>query len=180
MLTSGLRLLMTAALMLTVAGCAGGTSATPVPTLAPVASTQNPVQPSQPVTPVASAPNASKPSQPAAPNGNVLGGGSKQIGDLTVWLSAPAKSPVRGQNALEALVVDGSGAPVTDAQVSFDIDMTNMSHGKNVTPASYVADGRYSADVSFMMPGPWRLIVAVQRAGKQVGNARYDFNVNMR
>ena len=65
-------------------------------------------------------------------------------------------------------------------KVTFDIDMTNMSHGKNVTPAAHVADGRYAANLTFMMPGPWRLIVAVQRGGQQLGTARFDFNVNMR
>ena len=87
---------------------------------------------------------------------------------------------MRGQNTLEALVLDSKGAPVSDALLSFDIDMTNMSHGKNVAPAPHVADGRYTANMTFMMPGPWRLIVAVQRGGQQLGSARFDFNVNMR
>ena len=118
--------------------------------------------------------------QPAKPTGTILGGGSKQIGDLTVWLSTPAAAPARGQNLLQALVTDGAGKPVSDARLTFDVDMTNMSHGKNVTAAAHVADGRYDANVNFMMPGPWRLIVALERAGQQAGTARFDFNVNAR
>jgi hypothetical protein len=181
MLTSGMRLLITAAVVLTVAACGGATGAKPVvPTVPLAALTQNQVQSAPPVTPAGSGQNEVAPPQAVTPNGNVLGGGSKQIGELTVWLSDPAGTPVRGQNKLEALVVDAKGTPVTDARLSFDIDMTNMSHGKNVTPAPHVADGRYSANISFMMPGPWRLIVAVERGGQQIGNTRYDFNVNMR
>jgi YtkA-like len=118
--------------------------------------------------------------QSLTPQGTVLGKGSQQIGDLTVWLSAPKAAPVRGQNVIEALIVNASGQAVNDARVSFDLDMTNMSHGKNVLEALRVGDGRYDGNVSFMMPGPWRIIAAVERGGKAVGSARFDFTVNLR
>jgi hypothetical protein len=118
--------------------------------------------------------------QGLAPRGAVLGKGSQQIGDLTVWLTAPSKSPARGQNTVEALIVNSAGQAVNDATVSFDLDMTNMSHGRNVVEAPRVGDGRYESNVFFMMPGPWRIIAAVERGGKPVGSARFDFNVNLR
>jgi len=131
------------------------------------------------------APAAAASQTPAAasgvtPQGVVLGQGSRQVGDLTVWLTALLKSPARGQNVIEALIVDGKGQQVNDATVSFDLDMTNMSHGKNVVQAPRVGDGRYDGTVSFMMPGPWRIIATIERGGKAVGSARFDFSVNLR
>lgn len=118
--------------------------------------------------------------QGLTPQGTVLGGGGQRVGELTVWLTAPAKAPARGQNVIEALVLDASGQPVNDGRVSFDLDMTNMSHGKNVVQATRASDGRYDGAVTFMMPGPWRIIATIERGGKTVGSARFDFNVNLR
>jgi hypothetical protein len=115
-----------------------------------------------------------------SPRGAVLGKTSQKVGDLTITLSAPKAAPVRGQNTVEALILNTSGQAVNDAKISFDLDMTNMSHGRNVVTAERIADGRYAANVTFMMPGPWRIISTVERGGKAIGSARFDFNVNMR
>ena len=109
-----------------------------------------------------------------------LGGGSKQIGPYTVTLFSTPNPPVRGSNALQALVVDANNQPVKDATVSFDVDMTTMSHGKNVVPAKLSDNGRYTAALVFVMPGPWRVIVAVQRAGASAVSDRFNFSVNLR
>lgn len=75
------------------------------------------------------------------------------------------------------MIFDADGQPVSDAAISFDIDMTNMSHGKNVTAAESLGDGWYSGEVFFLMPGPWRVIVGVERAGETT-TVRFDFMVN--
>ena len=111
---------------------------------------------------------------PAANQVPALGG--KQSGDLLVWIFSDPNPPSRGDNTLEALVTDSNGQPITDATISFDIDMTNMSHGRNVTAASSLGDGRYSAELHFLMPGPWRVIVGIERAG-QTTTVRFDFMV---
>lgn len=98
---------------------------------------------------------------------------SKQSGDLVVWIFSAPTPPVRGNDTLEAFVTDASGQPIADAEVSFDIDMTNMSHGKNVVTASSLGDGHYSAQLHFLMPGPWRVIVGIQRGGQQT-SVRFD------
>jgi len=118
-------------------------------------------------------------SQRVFPSGPTLGGGSKQVGDVIVWLSSTPNPPVRGENVLEALVTDLNGQPVTDAKISFDIDMTNMSHGKYVVVATPIENGRYSGTVSFRMPGPWRIIVSVERSGQSIERVRFDFTVNL-
>lgn len=103
--------------------------------------------------------------------------GGKQSGDLFVWIFSDPNPPSRGDTTLEALIFDAEGQPVSDAAITFDIDMTNMSHGKNVTVAESLGDGRYSGDVFFLMPGPWRVIVGVERAGETT-TVRFDFMVN--
>ena len=111
---------------------------------------------------------------PAANQVPALGG--KQSGDLLVWIFSDPNPPSRGATTLEVLIADLDGKPISDATISFDIDMTNMSHGKNVTAASSLGDGRYSGDVHFLMPGPWRVIVGIERAGQTI-TVRFDFMV---
>ena len=129
-----------------------------------VSSTQAPAASSQ-------SPNSTEPP---------LGGGSKQIGTYTVTLFSSPNPPIRGSNVLQALVVDASNQPVKDAAVSFDIDMTTMSHGKNVVAARLTNNGRYAATLAFAMPGPWRVIVGIQRAGQPPVSDRFNFSVNLR
>ncbi len=109
-----------------------------------------------------------------------LGGGSRKIGNWTVALFSSPNPPIRGSNTLEALVTDATGKPVTDATVSFDVDMTTMSHGKNVVTAKSSGNGRYAGALFFMMPGPWRVIVAVASPGQPSASERFNFTVNFR
>lgn len=114
---------------------------------------------------------------PGAPKPGALGG--KQSGDFTVWIYSQPNPPIRGNNQFEAIVLDGKGQRVTDGKLSFDIDMTNMSHGKNTVAAAALGEGRYGAGLFFMMPGPWRANVILERGG-QSSSVRFDFNVNVR
>lgn len=103
--------------------------------------------------------------------------GGKPSGNLLVWIFSDRNPPVRGDNTFEAFLTDTNGQPITDATVSFDINMTNMNHGKNVVTAPSLGEGRYSGVVHFLMPGPWRVIVGIERAG-QKNTVRFDFMVN--
>ncbi|HZY40458.1 MAG TPA: FixH family protein [Anaerolineae bacterium] len=107
--------------------------------------------------------------------GTPLGEGLR-VGDYAVWLTS-ADAPRRGAAQLDAVVVDQNDQPVADATVSFDIDMTNMSHGKNVIKTDPLGDGHYAGEVHFMMGGPWRVIVIVERANQAPVSARFNFNV---
>ena len=137
----------------------------------------------QKVTPPTAIPTLTPASAPttsatkAAVNQVALGG--KQSGELLVWIYGNPNQPIRGANTLEIFVADANGKPITDAKVSFDLDMTNMSHGKNVVTASSLGEGRYNGSVHFLMPGPWRVIVVVDRNG-QTEKVRFEFNVNWR
>lgn len=118
-------------------------------------------------------------SSPLAPTAGATVGG-KQAGAYTISLAGAPNPAVRGDNTLEATVTDASGQPIADAKVSFDIDMTNMSHGKNVVVATSAGNGHYTGKVFYMMPGPWRVIVTVERAGQATASTRFDFSVNLR
>ena len=120
------------------------------------------------------------PSATQDPNGiQVPALGGKQSGDLLVWIFSNPNPPIRGGNTIELLVTDTNGQPISDAKVSFDINMTNMNHGKNVVTASSLGEGRYSGEVFFLMPGPWRVIVGIERPG-QTKTVRFDFMVSFR
>jgi len=106
--------------------------------------------------------------------------GSQQGNDLVIVLTGNPALPIRGRNVLDALVTDAAGRPVTDAQVSFDLDMTTMSHGLNIVPAQPTGNGHYAGQVFFMMPGPWRVIAVIERPDKPVERIRFDFNVKLR
>jgi hypothetical protein len=119
-------------------------------------------------------PAVSVPQDPALTQVPALGG--KPSGDLLVWIFSNPTPPTRGANTFEAFVTDANGHPITDATVTFDINMTNMNHGKNVVAASALGEGHYSGQVHFLMPGPWRVIVGIERAG-QINPVRFDFMV---
>ncbi len=105
-----------------------------------------------------------------------LGKNGLKVGDYTVWL-ASADRPRPGSVTLDALVLGKDDQPVTDATVSFDINMTNMNHGKNVGKATNAGDGHYTGPVDFTMAGPWRVIVLVNQAGHQVASVQFDLDV---
>jgi hypothetical protein len=133
--------------------------------------------------PLAQQPTALPTFTPAAPTSQDLtvtqipALGGKTSGNLLVWIFSDPNPPIRGDNTFEAFVADANGQPMTDAAISFDINMTNMNHGKNVVAASSLGNGRYRGVVHFLMPGPWRVIVGIERGG-QTNAVRFDFMVN--
>ena len=145
------------------AGCTVGATPPPAPTATLARPAQSPTQPA-----------------PPAVAGRTSLGSTKPAADLSIALFSAPSPPIRGANALEAVVTDAQGQPVTDAQVAFDLNMTNMNHGKNIVVATPQGEGRYAGRVFFMMPGPWRAITIVQRPGQPAIQARFDFQVNLR
>jgi uncharacterized iron-regulated membrane protein len=120
---------------------------------------------------------ASAPPTPASAPG---AGSGKQAGPYTVSLTGAPNPAVRGSNALEAIVTDASGQPVSDAKVTLDLNMTNMNMGKYTVVATPAGSGRYTSNVSYSMAGPWRVTVTVERAGQAAASAHFDFSVNQR
>ncbi len=114
--------------------------------------------------------------QASAPAGPTLG--SQRADDMLVWLSSQPARPVRGTAKLDAYLMGNDGQPITDATVTFDTDMRNMSHGPNLVTATPADEGHYEGAVHFLMPGPWRVIVIVERPGHATASLRFEFTVN--
>jgi hypothetical protein len=92
--------------------------------------------------------------------------------------TAPAP-PVAGTDLLlEARLTDAQGNAVSDATVSFDVDMVMMSHGKHVVAAQSDGAGRFTAPFHFVMAGAWRVIVIVERPGESAEQLRTELTVN--
>jgi hypothetical protein len=111
-----------------------------------------------------------------APAGPTLGG--LRHGDILVWLSSRPARLLPGAAEMDAYLVGTEGQPVTDARVTFDTDMTNMSHGLYRVPAEPAGQGHYVGKVRFLMPGPWRVIAIVERPGQETVQLRFEFTVH--
>lgn len=127
------------------------------------------LSPSSPIT-------ASAPAQ-AASAGPLLAAG-QQAGDLLVWLSSTPAQPVAGDAQLDAFVTDRAGEPISGLKVTYDADMTNMSHGPYLVATEPAGNGHYAGDVHFSMPGPWRVNTIIERPGLPTVRLRFEFRVN--
>jgi len=116
---------------------------------------------------------------PGAPPGPLLADG-QQSGDLLVWLSSTPAQPATGNAQVDTFVVSSSGQPLTDAKVTYDTDMTNMSHGLYLAPTEPAGAGRYTGKVHFSMAGPWRVITIIERPGVPAVRLRFEFRVKDR
>ena len=111
-----------------------------------------------------------------APAGPTLA--SQNNGELQAWLTSTPAQPIKGEAQIDAYLVGSDGQPITDAKVTFDIDMTNMSHGQYLVDAQPAGDGHYAGRVHFSMPGPWRIIAIVERPGHERAKLRFEFRVD--
>ena len=111
-----------------------------------------------------------------APEGPTLA--DVQSDGIHGWLSSTPTEPTRGDAAIDAYLVADDGQPIEDATVTFDIDMTNMSHGQYLAPAEPAGAGHYVGSVHFSMPGPWRIIATVERPDHEPVQLRFEFQVN--
>jgi hypothetical protein len=109
------------------------------------------------------------------PAGTALG--NKKIGNYNVWLLSTPNPPARGNNTLQAVVADAEGNGINDAQVTFDLNMTNMNMGRNFVTAVSKGSGHYAGIVFFSMGGPWRVLVSIQRPGQALASDRFDFSI---
>ena len=110
-----------------------------------------------------------------APPGPTLG--CQRAGDVLVWLASTPAQPTRGDARIDAYVVTTDGQQIQDARVTFDTDMTNMSHGQYLVAAEATGNGHYAGRVHFLMPGPWRIIAVLERPGTDTLKLRFEFNV---
>jgi len=122
-----------------------------------------------------SSPNSSAPD--AAMDASQPTFAEQEANGIHGWLSSASGAPAVGSATVDAYFVGDDGQPIADAAVTFDIDMTNMSHGKTLAPTTATGDGHYIGDIHFMMPGPWRIIAMIERPDQAPVQLRFDFQV---
>ena len=121
-------------------------------------------------------PIAADVAMPAAPAGPFLAPG-QQTGDVMVWLSSTPVQPAAGNAQLVTTLIGRDGQPISDARVTYDTDMTNMSHGPYLVVAEPSEAGHYAGKVHFSMAGPWRVITIIERPGQPPVRLRFEFRV---
>jgi nitrogen fixation protein FixH len=97
---------------------------------------------------------------------------------LAITFRAQPDPPKTGDNTFEVKVLDPSGKPVTDADVSVQLFMPamptmNMPAMRNETKLTPVGGGVYRGPGQVMMGGRWDVTVTVSRSGQQVGSQQF-------
>jgi hypothetical protein len=95
---------------------------------------------------------------------------------MRVWIINNPNPARSGSNTMDAYIIDSNGQPVSDAQLTFSLNMTNMNMGRNVVTPVSVGNGQYSGKVYYSMGGPWRVTITIVRAG-HTNTAQFDFTV---
>ena len=106
---------------------------------------------------------------------NALGQG--QVGGMNITIYSGNLPPVTSGNEFQVLLTNSAGIGVSGATVTFNTNMTNMNMGDKMANALELGNGYYGTQISFSMPGPWRVIVSVQVAG-QTNTIQFNFQVN--
>ncbi len=115
----------------------------------------------------------------AGPPDDSLGGEQRGTGFVGRLFATDPKEPATGTNELDLALADLEGKPISDADVTYDVNMTTMHHSPQVVDASPSAPGRYWAQVEFSMLGPWRVVVTIERPGEKAQQLQFDFNVEI-
>jgi hypothetical protein len=103
---------------------------------------------------------------------------TKQAGDYMVHVMIDKNPPVAGENQMQIIIQDKSGADVTDATVDVDYSMPAMMGmpAMNYKAATEMKDKKYNAVLKFSMSGAWNIAVKITRAGK---TQTVKFNVDV-
>lgn len=79
-------------------------------------------------------------------------------------LTIPTRPHV-GDNLFRARLTEPSGAPISDAEVTFDLRMREMKFMRKVEKGVRVGEGIYEANIDLNMGGEWFVSVEVARPG---------------
>jgi hypothetical protein len=93
-----------------------------------------------------------------------------------VILRIDKNPPVLGDNQVEVEIRDGSGRPVSDAEVLFNYYMPPMPRmvPMNYKVAAKLKGEKYGAKMILIMSGPWAVVTKITHKGK-----RYTFKVSI-
>jgi len=93
---------------------------------------------------------------------------------LDITFRSQPDPPRTGETLFEVVVKDGSGQPVTDAEVTVQLFMPamptmNMPAMRNETKLPHVGGGVYRGPGQVMMAGRWDVTVTIVKNGQQLG-----------
>lgn len=108
-----------------------------------------------------------KPLSSAPPTKNTL--------KITATMSSPAKA---GDNALDIVLKNAAGKPITAAKVTAQAAMTSMDMGTTDLSVKETGKGHYATTAAFSMAGPWRITVKVIAPGQKPQTKAFDFMAN--
>lgn len=91
---------------------------------------------------------------------------------ITAKMASAAKS---GDNALDIVVTNAAGKPLTSAKITAQVEMTSMNMGTTSPLVKETGKGHYTTTVNFSMTGPWRVIVKVAVPGQKPQIKSFDF-----
>jgi len=91
----------------------------------------------------------------------------KKVGDLTLTLSTQPEKTKPGENILRLKVIDKSGKPVTDAQISFQYTMAMPGMVLSKAEGKHSKDGIYETKANLAMAGAWDVTVIVRRPSQK-------------
>ena len=91
----------------------------------------------------------------------------KKAGDVTLTLSTQPEKTKAGDNTLRLKLIDKSGKPVTDAQVSFQYTMAMPGMVLSKAEGKHSKDGIYETKANLAMAGTWDVTVTVRRPGQK-------------
>ena len=133
----------------------GGTTSAPNPMPGMTMPAPTPAPRSQP----APSPAAPAGPAPANPPAAVI-----VVSNVTAAI-APDPPKARSKNLLTLTVTGSDGGPLAGATVTASVAMTTMDMGTTHPAFKDLGGGRYQADVTFSMPGPWRVTLTVTPPG---------------
>ena len=92
----------------------------------------------------------------------------KKAGDYQFEVAIDRNPPIVGNNTMNIAIKDGSGKPVTDAQVAVNYSMAAMP---GMPPMNYNANAelkgqKYQTTLNLAMAGSWSVAVKMTRGGK--------------
>jgi Cu(I)/Ag(I) efflux system membrane fusion protein len=101
----------------------------------------------------------------------------KRVGDLMVSVYPAAGTAKVGVSAIRVRVSDATGAPITQAKVSFNYTMDMAGMAIESAEAKQVGDGIYEGMAKFTMGGPWGVVVQIDRPGKPTLREKFTVRV---
>jgi Cu(I)/Ag(I) efflux system membrane fusion protein/cobalt-zinc-cadmium efflux system membrane fusion protein len=98
---------------------------------------------------------------------------------LNIRYQSTPDPPESGSNAIEVIVTDRNGAPVTDATVTAVFSMPampamNMPAMRSDAPLTHAGNGTYRGTGQLSMGGTWNVNVTVSRGTETLGTSRFS------